>query len=69
MNASLRYVYFNSEQPAEAYRIAAKRLGWTCSTPWDHEDGRWSVCTNCPFSLIYKFTTLSGAPRYVSNRS
>jgi hypothetical protein len=44
----LHYVYFRTEADALAYRRNAARLGWTCSSPWDHGNGKWSVCTNRP---------------------
>lgn len=45
----LHYRYFESKQVAEQFRTKVSRLGWTCSTLWDHGNGQWSVCTNYPF--------------------
>jgi hypothetical protein len=51
----LHYTYFHTEREATQFRAKAKRLGWTCSTPFFHAEGYWqggwSVCTNWPFAV------------------
>lgn len=46
----MRYVMFNDRDLCSTYRTEVIRLGWSCSTIHEHEDGRFSVATNCPWS-------------------